>query len=177
MAQWIRHRPTEPGIAGSSPARVTFTQALLFSRFYKEHPAAYGFQDSLREWSKGVDSSSTSASCVGSNPTAVIFRFRSLAKVHTTYPVTLTTFSMTRPASRQHTHDVTTPHKFVSQVWQSNSSFPKQRTTVSEVVQKQTLDSRKIVCVREREAKPAFSSNRILVTGPVRSGPVRSVGI
>ena len=30
------------------------------------------FQDSLPEWSKGVDSSSTSASCVGSNPTAVI---------------------------------------------------------------------------------------------------------
>ena len=27
-------------------------------------------QDSLPEWSKGVDSSSTSASCVGSNPTA-----------------------------------------------------------------------------------------------------------
>ena len=27
--------------------------------------------DSLPEWSKGVDSSSTSASCVGSNPTAV----------------------------------------------------------------------------------------------------------
>ena len=28
-------------------------------------------QDSLPEWSKGVDSSSTSARCVGSNPTAV----------------------------------------------------------------------------------------------------------
>ena len=23
VAQWIRHRPTEPGIAGSSPAEVT----------------------------------------------------------------------------------------------------------------------------------------------------------
>ena len=32
-------------------------------------------QDSLPEWSKGVNSSSTSASCVGSNPTAVIFHF------------------------------------------------------------------------------------------------------
>ena len=30
-------------------------------------------KDSLPEWSKGVDSSSTSASCVGSNPTGVIF--------------------------------------------------------------------------------------------------------
>ena len=30
-------------------------------------------KDSLPEWSKGVDSSSTSASCVGSNPTAVIY--------------------------------------------------------------------------------------------------------
>ena len=29
--------------------------------------------DSLPEWSKGVDSSSTSASCVGSNPTGVNF--------------------------------------------------------------------------------------------------------
>ncbi len=29
--------------------------------------------DSLPEWSKGVGSSSTSASCVGSNPTAVTF--------------------------------------------------------------------------------------------------------
>ena len=29
-------------------------------------------RDTLPEWSKGVDSSSTSASCVGSNPTAVI---------------------------------------------------------------------------------------------------------
>ena len=38
-----------------------------------EHSGTDGFQDSLPEWSKGVDSSSTSASCVGSNPTAVIF--------------------------------------------------------------------------------------------------------
>jgi hypothetical protein len=29
-------------------------------------------QDTLPEWSKGVDSSSTSASCVGSNPTGVM---------------------------------------------------------------------------------------------------------
>ena len=29
--------------------------------------------DSLPEWSKGVDSSSPSASCVGPNPTAVTF--------------------------------------------------------------------------------------------------------
>ena len=32
-------------------------------------------QDTLPEWSKGVDSSSTSASCVGSNPTGVIIAF------------------------------------------------------------------------------------------------------
>ena len=37
-----------------------------------EDSASDGLQDSLPEWSKGVDSSSTSASCVGSNPTAVI---------------------------------------------------------------------------------------------------------
>ena len=35
-------------------------------------PGFLGRRDSLPEWSKGVDSSSTSASCVGSNPTAVI---------------------------------------------------------------------------------------------------------
>ncbi len=31
-----------------------------------------GGRDTLPEWSKGVDSSSTSVSCVGSNPTGVI---------------------------------------------------------------------------------------------------------
>ena len=31
-----------------------------------------GLKDTLPEWSKGVDSSSTSASCVGSNPTGVM---------------------------------------------------------------------------------------------------------
>ena len=35
-------------------------------------------QDTLPERSKGVDSSSTSASCVGSNPTGVIFLLRSI---------------------------------------------------------------------------------------------------
>ena len=35
-------------------------------------------KDSLPEWSKGVDSSSTSASCVGSNPTAVRFSKQAL---------------------------------------------------------------------------------------------------
>ena len=30
--------------------------------------------DTLLEWSKGVDSSSTSANCMGSNPTGVIWR-------------------------------------------------------------------------------------------------------
>jgi hypothetical protein len=28
VAQWIRHRPTEPGIAGSSPAGVIFAAAV-----------------------------------------------------------------------------------------------------------------------------------------------------
>ena len=35
-------------------------------------PCRLNIQDTLPEWSKGVDSSSTSASCVGSNPTGVI---------------------------------------------------------------------------------------------------------
>ena len=34
--------------------------------------AKHQVKDTLPEWSKGVDSSSTSASCVGSNPTGVI---------------------------------------------------------------------------------------------------------
>jgi hypothetical protein len=37
-------------------------------------------QDTLPEWSKGVDSSSTSASCVGSNPTGVIWAGLGLGK-------------------------------------------------------------------------------------------------
>ena len=47
------------GTVRASSRREAATFAPLF-----EH-------DSLPEWSKGVDSSSTSASCVGSNPTAV----------------------------------------------------------------------------------------------------------
>ena len=40
------------------------------ARFDKRYGSC-ALQDSLPEWSKGVDSSSTSESCVGSNPTAV----------------------------------------------------------------------------------------------------------
>ena len=42
--------------------------------------------DSLPEWSQGVDSSSTSASCVGSNPTAVIFPTRLMSDATTLMP-------------------------------------------------------------------------------------------
>ena len=41
--------------------------------------AKHQLKDTLPEWSKGVDSSSTSASCVGSNPTAVMFYFPQLS--------------------------------------------------------------------------------------------------
>ena len=41
------------------------------------------YKDTLPEWSKGVDSSSTSASCVGSNPTGVIFLFLFRVRVYT----------------------------------------------------------------------------------------------
>jgi hypothetical protein len=37
-------------------------------------------QDALPKWSKGVDSSSTSASCVGSNPTGVIFHAKNIKR-------------------------------------------------------------------------------------------------
>ena len=46
--------------------------------------------DTLPEWSKGVDSSSTSASCVGSNPTGVIVRtHHTFATGHSTAAPTL----------------------------------------------------------------------------------------
>ena len=45
----------------------------MFVRVTEQLLAA--LQDSLPEWSKGVDSSSTSASCVSSNPTAVSLSF------------------------------------------------------------------------------------------------------
>jgi hypothetical protein len=37
-------------------------------------------QDTLPEWSEGVDSSSTSAGCMGSNPTGVIFHATSIKR-------------------------------------------------------------------------------------------------
>ena len=41
----------------------------------RKSPTKQQLKDTLPEWSKGVDSSSTSASCVGSNPTGVIIAF------------------------------------------------------------------------------------------------------
>ena len=43
----------------------------MASKFMTLQVSSYS-SDSLPEWSKGVDSSSTSVNCVGSNPTAVI---------------------------------------------------------------------------------------------------------
>ena len=57
-------------------------------------------QDSLPEWSKGVDSSSTSASCVGSNPTAVnphhnsIFVVLAMVKMHAAFDAQCQYFSL-----------------------------------------------------------------------------------
>ena len=55
----------EAAVAGLSGMDVQ--PMLLLTR-----PKLIAATDSLPEWSKGVDSSSTSANCVGSNPTAVI---------------------------------------------------------------------------------------------------------
>ena len=52
-----RRRPKESVQARDQPTSQTTSTA--------------GGRDTLPEWSKGVDSSSTSASCVGSNPTGV----------------------------------------------------------------------------------------------------------
>ena len=71
---------------GSTPGVDTFPIRLVATLFIlRSSPAAAAafvaerLQDSLPEWSKGVDSSSTSASCVGSNPTGVILPLPSIA--------------------------------------------------------------------------------------------------
>ena len=52
---------------------LTVVESMNFSARHARVQIRYKAQQvSLPEWSKGVDSSSTSASCVGSNPTAVI---------------------------------------------------------------------------------------------------------
>ena len=55
------------------PSRSNCAQIFATIFLLKQLARSYA-SDSLPEWSKGVDSSSTSASCVGSNPTAVIFQ-------------------------------------------------------------------------------------------------------
>ena len=55
-----------PRIVGPHNTQCTRPANHPSSRMQQDH------MDSLPEWSKGVDSSSTSESCVGSNPTAVI---------------------------------------------------------------------------------------------------------
>ena len=59
---------------GESPVFVASTVYQQFVAKFKQHVEATLVVsiDTLPEWSKGVDSSSTSASCVGSNPTGVI---------------------------------------------------------------------------------------------------------
>ena len=53
--------------------------------------------DSLPEWSKGVNSSSTSASCVGSNPTAVTSSSLLISAVSCQGPCTLRTYRLPLP--------------------------------------------------------------------------------
>ena len=48
------------------------SQDRMATEYDETAKAPTGSQDSLPEWSKGVDASSTSVSCVGSNPTGVM---------------------------------------------------------------------------------------------------------
>ena len=68
-------------MSGTGKRREKASMGESMSRPTSPDEDCYGKQllskDSLPEWSKGVDSSSTSASCVGSNPTAVILLFSS----------------------------------------------------------------------------------------------------
>ena len=70
-------RPIHPSPAGAPPQdELSSPVGPGPPKPTKEDTKSCHFQwrrDSLPEWSKGVDSSSTSSSCVGSNPTAVIF--------------------------------------------------------------------------------------------------------
>ena len=79
MVSWINYArdplEREADVAGLSGMDVQ--PMLLLAR-----PKLIVATDSLPEWSKGVDSSSTSANCVGSNPTAVILATSSHWKLH-----------------------------------------------------------------------------------------------
>ena len=58
--------PSSPQIPNTKISNQAINEQTLIINEIEE------YQDTLPEWSKGVDSSSTSASCVGSNPTGVI---------------------------------------------------------------------------------------------------------
>ena len=47
MAQWIRHRPTEPGIAGSSPAGVIIAPSAAAPVLWQKSMSARAQQRSL----------------------------------------------------------------------------------------------------------------------------------
>ena len=68
-----RAQSTEQRAMGSEARAKTVALLSLCQPRLRSQPRTT--MDTLPEWSKGVDSSSTSASCVGSNPTGVIFTF------------------------------------------------------------------------------------------------------
>ena len=75
--------------------------------------AKHQLKDTLPEWSKGVDSSSTSASCVGSNPTGVIIRFSNFrldAMCQMANDLAQAFASTGRGSIRMHTQTGTFPH-------------------------------------------------------------------
>ena len=71
VAQWLACWAHNPKVRGSKPRSAIICIKLLYVSLVVRKKQD---RDTLPEWSKGVDSSSTSASCVGSNPTGVILQ-------------------------------------------------------------------------------------------------------
>ena len=82
MAQWIRHRSTEPEIPGSSPGRVNFFTALVRSNRALAAVASFAFSFFAQAvWSSGMIPAS-GARGPGFDPRNSPFLLENLSKNH-----------------------------------------------------------------------------------------------